>query len=369
LRPSAAVLALLVAASAPLLSSSAARPEPEPAAAIGPSQWRAAGAAGFQETTAVPQAAGTDAAAAALASARELIERGRPAEAIASLETLDQSDPRVAELLGVAWYHRDDHARAIQLLSPLVNRFAAESLEARETVQVLGLSYYLAGRLGDAIPLLEQTREWAADNLELAQVLGMAYIQTRQPDRARTAFARAFGVGEASAAAHLLAAQMMVRVEFHEMADAELHKALALDARLPHANLLLAQNAIFRNRLDEGIAYLQKELALNPANAMALYRLGEAYSRQPDWDKAIAALQQSLWINPYFSGPYIVLGRAYMAKGQPSTAEGMLRRAVEYDPNNKAARYLFGQVLQRLGRAQEAQQQLEIAARLHDGAK
>ncbi len=99
---------------------------------------------------------------------------------------------------------------------------------------------------------------------------------------------------------------------------------------------------------------------------MALYRLGEAYSRQPDWDKAIPALQQSLWINPFFSGPYIVLGRAYLAKGQPATAEGMLRRAVEYDPNNKSARYLYGQVLQRLGRADDAKAQFDAAARLQD---
>jgi tetratricopeptide (TPR) repeat protein len=167
----------------------------------------------------------------------------------------------------------------------------------------------------------------------------------------------------------LLAAQMMVRFEFHDMADEQLRRALALDPRLPQANLLLGQNAVFRNRLAEGIEFFRKELATNPGNATALYRLGEAYSRQPDWDKAIPALQQSLWINPYFSGPYIVLGRAYLAKGQPATAEGMLRRAVEYDPNNKAARYLYGQVLQRLGRADDARQQFDAAARLHDDGR
>jgi tetratricopeptide (TPR) repeat protein len=105
---------------------------------------------------------------------------------------------------------------------------------------------------------------------------------------------------------------------------------------------------------------------VNPANAMAFYRLGEAYSRAPDWDKAIPALQRSIWINPFFSGPYILLGRAYVARDQLQTAEGMLRRAVEYDPNNKAARYLFGQVLQRLGRSEEAKEQLAVAESLPD---
>jgi tetratricopeptide (TPR) repeat protein len=236
-------------------------------------------------------------------------------------------------------------------------------------VQVLGLSYYLAGRIPESIPLLEETRVWAVDNIELAQVLGAAYIQTRQPDKAVSPLAQAFGAEPGSAGAHLLAAQMMVRFEFNDMADEQLRRALALDPRLPVANLLLGQNAVFRNRLDEGIEYFRKELAMNPGNATALYRLGEAYARQSDWDKAIPALQRSLWINPYFSGPYIVLGRAYLVKAQLATAEGMLRRAVEYDPNNKSARYLYGQVLQRLGREEEAKEQLDTAARLQDSGR
>ena len=59
---------------------------------------------------------------------------------------------------------------------------------------MLGLSYFLAGRFADAVPRLEATRAWAADNAELGYVLGQAYVQTRQPDRARAAFAATFGV-------------------------------------------------------------------------------------------------------------------------------------------------------------------------------
>jgi tetratricopeptide (TPR) repeat protein len=306
---------------------------------------------------------------ATLTQARAQIDAGQSAEAIQQLTDLHSTDPRVQRMLGVAYYHRDDYPRAIELLAPLVRQFPRESLDGRETVQVLGLSYYLAGHIAEAIPLLEDTRAWATGNIELAQVLGAAYIQTRQPEKAVSPLAQAFGAEPDTAAAHLLAAQMMVRFEFHDMADEQLRRALALDPRLPQANLLLGQNAVFRNRLAEGIEFFRKELAINPGNATALYRLGEAYSRQPDWDKAIPALQQSLWINPYFSGPYIVLGRAYLAKGQPATAEGMLRRAVEYDPNNKAARYLYGQVLQRLGRADDARQQFDAAARLHDDGR
>jgi Flp pilus assembly protein TadD len=44
----------------------------------------------------------------------------------------------------------------------------------------------------------------------------------------------------------------------------------------------------------------------------------------------------------------------------------MLRRAISYDPNNKSAHYLLGQVLQRLGRDDEARREMETAAGLQD---
>ena len=94
--------------------------------------------------------------------------------------------------------------------------------------------------------------------------------------------------------------------------------------------------------------------------------MGKPGKEAEKWDEAIASLQRSLWINPYFSGPLIVLGRAYLARNQPAAAEGFLRRATDYDPNNKSAHYLLGQSLQKLGRADDAAKEFEIASKLSD---
>src|SRR5262249_4248328 len=161
------------------------------------------------------------------------------------------------------------------------------------------------------------------ESSELAYVLGMAYIQTRQPDRARETWARAFRVPLDSAAARLVAAQMMVRAEMEDMARAELAAALEKDPRLPQANLLLAHAALFRGRLDEAIGLFTKELAANPGSAMAYYGIGDAYLRKQEWDHALEALQRSVWLNPYFSAPYILMGKAYQAKSDRPAAEGM----------------------------------------------
>jgi tetratricopeptide (TPR) repeat protein len=300
-----------------------------------------------------------------LAEARALITEGKPAEAIAKLAPLAASDaPEVRQLLGVAYYHANDAENAVEELEPAIERLPEDSVARREAEQVLGLSLYLTGRMADAILHLERTRKWAPHNQELGYVLGMAYIQTKQVDRAREAFAGLFDVASDSAAAHLLLAQLMIRIQMDDLAEPELRKAVETDGRLPHAHYLLGQIAIFRGRLDEGAALTRREIEINPGHAMALYQLGDAYTRQAKWDEAIAVLQQSLWLNPYYSGPYILLGRAYFSKGEAATAEGMLRRAIQYDPNNRSAHYLLGQVLQQAGRSDEAKEAFEAAERL-----
>jgi cytochrome c-type biogenesis protein CcmH/NrfG len=195
-----------------------------------------------------------DPLAASLKDARALIDQGRAGDAVVKLRGLGRPDEaRVTYLLGVALYHADQYASAIETLQGVAGSFAVGTPERREIEQVLGLSLYLAGRFPEAIPYLERTRSWAAGNLELHYVLGMAYIQTQRPDAARQAFAKTFGVPPDSAGAHVVTAQMMVRLEMEALAEAELKQALALDPRIPHANYLLGQQAIFRGRLDEGV--------------------------------------------------------------------------------------------------------------------
>jgi tetratricopeptide (TPR) repeat protein len=305
----------------------------------------------------------------ALSEARRLINNGQPREAVERLQSLKVGadpalQPQIDLLLGVAYYHADDPAKAVELLTPVVDRLPADSLARREAEQVLGLAAVVIGKFVEAIPRLEATRRWAPDNQELSYALAQAYVQTQRPDSARATIAAIYAVAPDSAAAHLLAAQLMIRLEMEPQAEVELTRAVEKDARLPGANLLLGQIALFRGRLPEAVSLTQRELAISPSNGMAFSQLGDAYVRQAKWDEAIAALQKSIWLNPYYSAPYILLGRAYVKKAQPAVAEGMLRRAIQFDPNNRTAHYLLAQLLQQAGREEEAKREFEIAERL-----
>ncbi|HEV2914810.1 MAG TPA: tetratricopeptide repeat protein [Pyrinomonadaceae bacterium] len=303
--------------------------------------------------------------------AQSLLDAGQIDSAIEMLSVAARfkpDDPEVRHLLGLAFYRKNDYQRAIEHISAVVRLSPENSRRYREQVQILGLSHYLLGHIREALPYLEQLNQWSPASTEIAYALGISYIQTRNPDKSRETFARIFNVAPASASAYLVNAQMMVRQQFEELAVKELEKALELDPRLPQANFLLGEMAIYHSDIDRGIELLQKEIALNPAFGMAHYRLGEAYTRQLKWDEAIGPLQKSIWLNPFFSGPYIVLGKVYLKKNDLPNAGNMLRRAVQMDPNNFSGHHLLAQVLQQANRAEEAKKEFELAEKLRTGA-
>jgi tetratricopeptide (TPR) repeat protein len=309
----------------------------------------------------------TDPVSTALTEARALINEGNGKAAVAKLQSLpDLKEIRVASLLGVAYYHAGEFPRAIETLAPIVDKLPQDSAQRREAVRTLGLSYYITGRVADSVPFLEQTSAWEPNNQEMTYALGMACLQSRQTAKARDAFAQMFSLAPDSASANLVTAQMLIRLESLEFAEAELKLAVEKDPKLPQAHFLLGQIAVFRARYDEGIQLLEKEIALNPANAMAYYKLGDAYTLQLKWDEAIAPLQKSIWLNPYYSGPYILLGKTYLKKKNLSTAEAMLKRALQFDPNNKSAHYMLAQVYQQTARPDDARREFETAEKLKD---
>src|SRR5258708_25179468 len=88
-----------------------------------------------------------------------------------------------------------------------------DSAAYRESVLLLAQSYYLSGKIPQAVPWLERAAQSGVNSIEVSYMLGNAYIQTRQPDKAVSAFALMFGVEPGSAAALRLTTQFEVMLE------------------------------------------------------------------------------------------------------------------------------------------------------------
>lgn len=256
---------------------------------------------------------------------------------------------------GVQLYKQQKYTEAIGALEQAVKTEKSDSSEYRESSLIIGQSYYMLSQAPKAIPWLEKL----SNVNEANYMLGYAYLQAGQQARSQDAFARLFGLKPESAAAHLVAGQMMLKQEYETQGIAEIKTALRLDPRIPEAHYLLGITAIFRGRFDEAAAALREEVAINPNFAMAWYRLGDVQARQEQCDAAIPNLQRAVWLNPDFSGPYILLGKCYFRQHNFENAEGILRRGLKIDPNNSSGQYLLGQTLIAEGKTEEGKALLE----------
>jgi len=298
------------------------------------------------------------------AAAHRLLEEGKFAEAIASLEDLGKSNPNLkgfSRELGIAFYRKGDYISAVTYLQ----RAIKEDLDDGEATQMTGLSLYLAGKPAEAIPYLEKVQSWYPNaNVDAAYILGVAYIQTKNYPQARVAFSQMFGVPPDSAASYLFTARMLLRQEFGPVAEEYGKKAVALDPKLPLAHFLLGELYLYQSKVPEAIAQLQQELAINPGHAASYYKLADAYSRVQKYDDAEKLLQRSIWLDATASGPYILMGKVLEKKGEPALAVRSLQRAISMDPNNSISHHLLGQAYRDLGRTEDAERELKLAEQL-----
>jgi tetratricopeptide (TPR) repeat protein len=332
----------------PLLGQ-AASPGP-PAAAKAPAQ------ASTDTATANP--------AATFAEAQGLVDRGKFDEGIALLRQLQARDPKTKDLnreFGVAYYKHSDFMSAAEYLQKELQQDPGDS----EATQLLGLSYYFSGKPAQSVPLLEKVNSWyPSANVDASYVLGICYIQLRNYDQARKAFAAMYGVKPDSAPAYLFAARMLLREEFDPIAEHYAKQAIAIDPKLPLAHYFLGELYLYKSRIPESIEQFQQELALDPAHAPTYYKLADAYTRVMKWDDAERLLQRSIWLDSTASGPYILMGKVLLNKGEPNLAVRTLRHALQMDPNNYITHHLLGESYRALGEAQQAADELKLAGQL-----
>jgi len=305
------------------------------------------------------------------AASRRLLEQGKFTEAIDSLNALAKSAPDLKGLsreLGIAYYRKGDYLNAVLNFQ----RALKENPDDAEATQLTGLSLYLAGKPGDAIPYLEKVQSWyASANVDASYILGVSYIQSKNYAQARAAFAKMFGVPSDSAASYLFTARMLLRLDFGPVAEEYGKKAVELDAKLPLAHFLLGELYLYQSKIPDAIAQFEQELKINPGHAASYYKLADAYSRVQKFDDAEKLLQRSIWLDPTSTGPYVLMGKVLQKKGEPALAVRSLQRAIAMDPGNAIPHHLLGQAYRDLGRTEDAERELKIAEQLQakDDAK
>src|SRR5215468_3419110 len=301
---------------------------------------------------------------AELAAARELSSNGRLDDAIAQLSALQQkmpSRPEIGRELGIAYYRKGDFLHAATLLQEAFDRRPEDT----DVAQLLGLTYYLAGRPAAAIAPLERLR--ASDpraNIDAAYVLSLCYALNREFDKARSSFASLYAVPPDSAAAHVIFAAMLVRQGLDPVAEQEAKAALALNANIPQGHYVLGEVAMYRADYEKAVQEFQNEIRLNPAFAPARTRAADAESHLARPVDAEMESERSMWLDSTTSEPLIVLAKTLLSQGRSEQAERTLLRALALDANNYTAHFLLGQTYRQLGKTEMADREFKLAAQI-----
>jgi predicted Zn-dependent protease len=295
---------------------------------------------------------------------RLMIDRGHPADALKQLDTLAAQQPvpgGINRLRGLALYSQNQFPEADAAFASALKQDPHDE----ESEQLRGLTLFRLGRPADAIPLLESAHEWTSQTrVDPSYVLALCYLDTRQFDNARRAFATQYGFSPDSAPAYLLAARMLLRREYLPAAQQFAAKALELDPQLPLAHALLGEIALAGEHLDEAIGEFEKERTRNPLDGSIYDRLGDAYARSGDYTKAQQSLQRALLLEPNSTGPYILLGKVLLKCQDPASAMMYLERAEKMDSSNFITHSLLGQAYRSLGRLEDASRETRTSQKI-----
>lgn len=140
----------------------------------------------------------------------------------------------------------------------------------------------------------------------------------------------------------------------YDEAAAEYTQALKLNPKDADAQARLGEAYLKLDKSREALAAFQVATRLDPKQPDAWLRLGDLYRRLNRPREAVAAYKQSLAAKPEQAGVYFSLGNAYDTLKQTSDAAEAYRQAARLNPQDADAYYNLGNCLSGLHQFDEA---------------
>lgn len=187
-------------------------------------------------------------------------------------------------------------------------KIAEENKRMADSHYKMGLSYFTESNISGALKELFKAYEYDPDNIEVNNLLGLAYLSKRELSKAET---------------HLKSAIRLKKDDF------------------PKARNNLGIVYLEMKRYDDAIIEFDKAASniLYGTPEYAYTNLGWAYYKKGDMVSAIKYYNKSIETEPRYSLPYFNLGLLYSDLEKYSEAEKEYKRAIKFFPNYVDAWY------------------------------
>ena len=242
--------------------------------------------------------------------------------------------PELKEAL--AAFSRGEYAEAV----PRFRRLVADSPEMADAWEHLAQCLQQLGQLREAEEAFRRALEVSGGADHIALGAARLYLEEERPEDAREHAELALVTNPG--AAHEVLAQIDLAAGQLEEAEAHARAALASDARLVQAVIVLARTARRRDELAGALEHLDRARQIlaenredNPPPGYHFLR-GDVLARLERFSEAEPEFREEIRLYPADFRSYTGLALLYALQGRSSDAVASLRQLVEQNPNPAA---------------------------------
>jgi tetratricopeptide (TPR) repeat protein len=284
-------------------------------------------------------------------------------QALALLQKAEKLDPKMTGIrlnIGLVKYRRGDYAGAIKPLTAVVR----EQPDSQQARYLLGLCNVFTEHYADAVAVLEPLWPQQSGDFMYLYVLGIAAHSANRKDLDEKALSRLLEIGGDKPEFHLILGKAYLNREEPEKALPELQRAAAANPNLPFVHFSLAVAHLRLDHSEEAEAEFRKDLAVEPDLPDTYEQLGQFYQRAGNNDEAAKFFREAVQRNPQMAASLFGLAKIYMQEEKYREALAAIDSTLRLAPGSQGAHFLRGQILVRLGRRDDAQAEFATARKM-----
>lgn len=332
------------------------------------------------------------------AEAKAAEARGDQAEAVAKYESIVQIAPGLAAAynnLGALYLQQHEYEKAVAILE----KGLKVDPKMPSASALLGISLYEMGDYSGAHPHLESALRANPKDSNVELTLANDLIKLGQPEAAASHFqqivhrdpknqeawyqlgkvymqlsqdalAKLSEIDPDSVLVHEVSGEIMEGMSNFDGAIIEYKKAVEMSPQRPGTHYKLGNAYWSISQWDAATREFRAELANDPRSCMAQWKLGDIVLEQRgDPQEALSDLNKSIAICPNLMDAREDRGRAFLRMERSQDAVPDLQAVAQATPDDPTAHFLLAQAYRSLGRAQEAQAEMQLFSKLEESAR
>jgi tetratricopeptide (TPR) repeat protein len=218
---------------------------------------------------------------------------------------------------------------------PILTRLVAVNPKQPELRRLLAQALVASRQPQEAVQTLEEAHRATPDDLETTFALGSGYLRLKKVELAEGLFAQ-LTAARPLPQTYVLIGRAYRDAGQYDRATTALRKALAMDPKVRHAHFYLGTIPVMAEgvvRVEEAIVEFRRELKLDPNDPLVNLRLGMALVEAHREQEALGPLQIAAGSADAGWQAYQYLGRCQLALGDATGAVTALQKALDLSAN------------------------------------